>query len=110
MIDQPSPNGSNGRDSSGRFTKGNAGGPGNPLGGQIARLRAALIAAVSEDDMRAVVSKLVEKAQACDTAAAKLLLERYLGRPIEHDIIERLEAMESVLGTSACRGPLRTPR
>ena len=104
MLDTPSPNGTNGRDQTGRFARGNAGGPGNPLGGQVARLRSALIGAVSEEDMRAIIAKLVEKAKGGDTSAVKVLLERCLGRPIEHDILERLEALESALSTSGQRG------
>jgi hypothetical protein len=57
-----------------------------------------LVAAVSEDDMRDIIGKLVEKAKAGDVAAAKVVLERCLGRPIESDIIERLEALEGATG------------
>lgn len=95
----PSPNGglsSADRDSRGRFTPGNAGGPGNPLGGKVARLRAALIEAVSEDDIRAIAHGLIEQAKDGDIAAAKELLNRTLGKPTEHDLIERLEALEGI--------------
>ncbi len=97
MADRPKPPFADGRDHNGRFTKGNPGGPGNPLGGQVARLRAALINAVSEQDMEAIIYKLVEKARSGDTAAAKVVLERCLGRPTEPDILERLEALEGIL-------------
>lgn len=103
MIDSPSTPLGDGRDRNGRFTSGNPGGPGNPHGGQIARLRAALIHAVSEDDVRAIIGKLVEKAKAGDTAAAKVVLERCLGKPVEADLIERLEALEQSLGHSPIR-------
>lgn len=43
-----------GRDQRGRFAKGNAGGPGNPHAAQVARLRAALLNAITEDDIRAL--------------------------------------------------------
>lgn len=94
MSDSPSPNGSNGRDAGGRFTKGNAGGPGNPFAAHVGRLRSALINAVSIDDMKAIVGALVKKAKGGDVAAAKIVLERCLGRPIEHDLLERLEELE----------------
>jgi len=97
----PSPNGelsSADRDSRGRFTPGNAGGPGNPLGGKVARLRAALIEAVSEDDIRAIAHRLIEQAKEGNLAAAKELLNRTLGKPTEHDLIERLDALEDVAG------------
>ena len=48
-----------GRDRSGRFAPGNRGGPGNPLGGKIAKLRAALVEAVT-DAIVAVWDAVVE--------------------------------------------------
>jgi len=47
----------------------------------MARLRSLLLDAVSDDDLRAVVRKLVEQARGGDTAAAKLLLAYVVGRP-----------------------------
>ena len=82
MDETPSPNGGNGkRDAQGRFTKGNAGGPGNPYGKRVARLRSMILEAVSDDDLRAVVAALLERARAGDLAAIKLLFDRVLGRP-----------------------------
>jgi hypothetical protein len=67
----PSTNGCNRqRDADGRFRKGNAGGPGNPLAGRIARLRAALIEAVGESDVKAIVAALIASAKAGDVAAS----------------------------------------
>lgn len=76
----PLPNGDNGRGSNGQFTKGNAGGPGNPYARRAAELRAAMFDAVSPDDLRAVVGKLIEVAKGGDVAAAKLIFERTLGK------------------------------
>ena len=59
--------------SGGKFAAGNPGGPGNPHGGQVARLRAAMLEAVSEDDMRAVVLKLVELAHPASSPAENML-------------------------------------
>ena len=63
MTASPPPNGSNGRarghGTGGRFTKGNPGGPGNPMGKQVAALRAAMLAAVTPEDMLALVRTLV---------------------------------------------------
>jgi hypothetical protein len=98
MSESPSTPFGDGRDKHGRFAPGNTGGPGNPLGGQVARLRSALVSAVSEEDMRDIIGTLVEKAKAGDVAAAKVVLERCLGRPIESDIIDRLEALERSTG------------
>ena len=94
----PSPNGENGgagRDSKGRFTPGNPGGPGNPHARQIGLLRSAMIEAVSPEDMRSIALELVDKAKDGNLAAARLLFDRVLGRPLEADILERIEALEA---------------
>ena len=70
------------RDSRGRFTQGNAGGPGNPLAGKISKLRAALIAAVTEEDVRDIASALITTAKGGDIRAIKELLDLTLGRPL----------------------------
>ncbi|MFG0313127.1 MAG: hypothetical protein ACF8LL_02920 [Phycisphaerales bacterium] len=97
MPDEPSTNGANGRDTRGRFAKGNAGGPGNPLAGRVARLRSALIAAVTDEDMEAVARKLVSMAKEGDVAAIRELLSRTLGKPHEADLLERIESLEERL-------------
>ena len=79
----PSTNGDNGRDAGGRFAKGNPGGPGNPFARRVARLRSLLLDAVSDDDLRAVVAKMVEKAKAGDVAAAREVLTRTIGKPTD---------------------------
>lgn len=71
----------------GRFAAGNPGGPGNPHAGQVAKLRAVLLDAVTEEDMLAVVLKLLELAKGGDVAAVKLLLDRTVGKPLEVPVI-----------------------
>ena len=93
-MKSPSPNGHNGRDAHGRFRKGNAGGPGNPLGGKVAKLRSALVEAVTQKDMKAIVAALVKQAKAGDTAAAKLVLSYTIGQPLPADVLERLQRLE----------------
>ena len=93
----PSPNGGNGRNALGRFAAGNPGGPGNPLGPQVARLRSALLRAVTEEDMRALIAKLLELAKGGNVQAIKEVLDRCLGKPQEADLIERLEQLEERL-------------
>ena len=79
---RPKANGRNGgRNAAGRFAPGNPGGPGNPYARRVAALRAALLDAVSEEDLRALARSLVEKARGGDVAAAKLLLSYAVGRP-----------------------------
>ncbi|MFK7883618.1 MAG: hypothetical protein AB8F26_05475 [Phycisphaerales bacterium] len=86
----------NGRATNGRFAKGNAGGPGNPLGGKVARLRAAILAAVTPEDIDAIVRAMVQRAKGGDMAATKELLYRAIGKPTDGDLSERLEALEQL--------------
>ena len=92
---EPTQNGNNGRDEHGRFTQGNPGGPGNPHAQQVGRLRTALLNAVTEDDIREIIGALVEKAKAGNIAAARVLFNRTLGKPLEPDILERIEDLEA---------------
>lgn len=82
------------RSGDGRFLPGNSGGPGNPYAAQVGKLRGVLLESVTEEDMRAVVEALVGAAKQGDVAAAKVLFERVLGRPLEADILERIETLE----------------
>ncbi len=79
-MEPPSTNGSNDRDSLGRFAKGNAGGPGNPFAAAVGRWRSALAKSVTAEDVRAVLSVLVEKAKAGQPWAVKEFLDRTLGK------------------------------
>ena len=93
MSESPSTNGANG----GRFKPGNPGGPGNPHAKHVAQLRSALLEAVTPTDMAAIITKLVADAKAGSVQAAKEVLERTLGKPIEADLLERLERLEGLL-------------
>ncbi len=98
MVKTPSTNGDNGRrDSQGRFAKGNAGGPGNPFARRVATLRSLIVDAVTEDDLRAVVSALVEQAKNGDVVAARELLNRLIGKPEDVVDPDRLELRERLL-------------
>jgi hypothetical protein len=90
----PSPNGVNGRDSRGRFAKGNRGGTGNPFARRVARLRTLLLEIVSEDDLRGVLAKLVERARTGDVAAVRLVLNYLIGRPVDAVDPDRLDLEE----------------
>jgi len=81
----------------GRFLPGNGGGPGNPHAARVAELRSALLGAVTPGDLAAIARSLVQAARSGDVAAAKLVFERVLGRPLEADILDRLEALEQAL-------------
>jgi hypothetical protein len=64
----------------GHFVKGNCGGPGNPNIVRLAEYRAAMREAVTPTQLRAVLRKLVSKAKGGDVLAAKVLLDRTLGK------------------------------
>lgn len=100
---KPSPDGPNGRDAAGRFAKGNSGGKGNPYAKRVALLRKAMLDAVTEEDIGAILGKLVELALSGNVPAAKEVLDRCLGRTLEADLLERLEQLEGVLGSVAQR-------
>ena len=76
----PLPNGSDGRDSHGRFCKGNRGGPGNPIAQQVSQIRRVLLSAVTEEDLVDIVQSLINKAKAGDTLAAREILDRLMGK------------------------------
>jgi hypothetical protein len=68
-METPSPNGSNGRrDAGGRFAAGNYGGPGNRHARPTAAIRALLLDTVTDEDLRAIITKLVEMAKGGDLA------------------------------------------
>jgi len=75
----PSTNGSNGRDAKGRFSTGNAGGPGNPFARRVAALRCELLSSVTAKDIRQIVNALMKKAKKGDLGAAKLILGYSIG-------------------------------
>ena len=89
-MDLPSPNGSIGRDHSGRFAPGNAGGPGNPFAKRTACLRSILIEAVSDDDLKDIIQAVTEKAKAGDMAAVKIILDYCIGKPTQARDPDRL--------------------
>ncbi len=81
VADAPGSPQHEGRDEHGRFTKGNRGGFGNPFARRTAAFRCALLEAVTEEMIAAVVHKLVEQALTGDVAAIKLLLAYTVGKP-----------------------------
>ncbi len=92
VSEQPLVNGANGRAAGGQFAPGNPGGPGNPHVKRTAALRAAMLEAVTEDDMKAIVKNLVELAKGGDLAAAKELFDRVFGKApaAAHDVVEHV--------------------
>ncbi len=74
-------NGENGRDSQGRFAKGNSGGPGNPFARKAAALRAAFFNKITEKDIEELAQQLLDRAKNGDLAAMKVLFSYTIGRP-----------------------------
>jgi len=70
---------SKGRNANGRFATGNRGGPGNPHARRVGQIRARLLAAITDDDLEAVIRTLVENAKAGEPWAVKELLNRLIG-------------------------------
>jgi hypothetical protein len=83
-----------GRDARGRFTRGNKGGPGNPFNRRCAALRQLLLERVSDDDLAAIVDRVVEMAKEGDLAAAKLVLSYTVGKPLPAVAPDRLDIDE----------------
>ena len=75
------------RDGSGRFTPGTAAGPGRTDLVDRSRYLRAVKAAVSHDDLVAVLESMVTKATGGDVAAGRLICEYTLGRPATSVII-----------------------
>jgi hypothetical protein len=70
-----------GRLPDGRFAVGNKLSKGNPFSRRLAGMRTALLDAVGEDQLKRVVTKMVDLAAAGDVAAATLLFQYAVGRP-----------------------------
>lgn len=82
-------NGENGegRDrSTGRFVKGWKGGPGNPLAARVHEYRVAIFNAVTTEDVADVMRTMLKSAKDGDVAAAKVILERTAGKPLEETV------------------------
>jgi hypothetical protein len=107
-----------GRDASGRFTRGNRGGPGNPFARRTAGLRKAFCNALTQRQMRQLARSLHERALEGDTAAARLLLSYGVGRPgtaADPDTLDRHEmavfaaAPEMLIEFQTCYRALTPP-
>lgn len=92
------PSGSNGRQNDGKFGQGNSFGKGNPIARHAQKLRQLFVEAVSEQDIREIVSKLVGMAKAGDIAAANLVLTRALGKPAVADNVPIVDERPEPLG------------
>jgi len=87
-----------GRDTKGRFVKGNVGGPGNPHAKRTNQIRQSLLAAVTPEDIQAIIRKLIERAKGGDVVAARELLQRAIGNAAEGEMVDRLDLLEDAIG------------
>lgn len=71
------------RDEKGKFVKGWQGGPGNPSARRSIEIRRAFEEAITESDLKAIAKTLVKRAIAGDTDAAKIVLDRTLGKVVQ---------------------------
>jgi hypothetical protein len=56
-----------------------------------------LLEALTDDDLQAVVGKLVEMAKGGELAAIRELFDRTLGKPAQTEVLESVEALEQAL-------------
>ena len=84
----------NGREANGRFAPGNAGGPGNPHARQVAEYRKALFECVSIEELKRAIEGIKQKALGGDVAAARLIFQYVLGKPLTPVDPDRLDVDE----------------
>lgn len=102
---KPSSSDSSGRDIQGRFTKGNRNSVGNvgKSSEHAKALKKALVAAVTEDDIKEILAKMITQAKDGDNYARKELFDRLWGRAIQEvDIGEN--AVKSITDIMAICG------
>ncbi|MGH9811126.1 MAG: hypothetical protein ACRD9W_28430, partial [Terriglobia bacterium] len=83
-----------GRQTNGTFTAGNQFSRGNPFARKVAAFRAALMEAVTEQDIHDIAGKLRDDAKAGDKAATKLLFQYVIGKPQPAVDPDTLDAQE----------------
>jgi hypothetical protein len=93
----------NGRDTNGRFTKGNAGGPGNPFYRKQAEFRRAVLELFTPEDVMSLLRVMLALGRNGDVAAAKVFLEYVVGKPHKAPDPDRAEHHEWQLAAEAPR-------
>lgn len=89
------------REPDGRFAVGNAGGPGRPKGRRESELRHAANEALTPVVVKSVLRKVAVKALEGNLHAARIVLERALGRPEEAATAQPLDIAAPRLRTAA---------
>jgi len=99
-----------GRGPRGRFRVGNHGGPGNPLANKVAQERQKFLAAIRSNDVKKCLETLrqirdnVEARPSDRITAAVELLNRIVGKVVEAETMQRLEALEALLSERTNNG------
>ena len=93
----PSTDGLNGRNENGKFTENNRFGHGNPFAKKTAQLRAALLSAITPDDMIAIIKITIVKARRGQIAAIREVFDRAIGKSLESDLLEKIETLEKAV-------------
>lgn len=82
----------------GKFLMGNCGGPGNPFAAKVTRMRRAVFEACDANDVKDIIRVLVRQAKDGDSPSAKLILERWFGKPFQqlqittdNDVLDKSE-------------------
>lgn len=87
-----------GRGSDGKFLPGNhCSKGGNKMARKTRALRSTLLRSVNSKDMRQIIDVLITKAKKGNLIAIREIFDRVLGRPLEADIIEKVEALEQII-------------
>ena len=71
------------RDGTGKFVKGNGGGPGRPKKAREERYREILLNTVTFDDWQDIIKRAVNDAKKGETSARKWLSDYLIGPPVE---------------------------
>ena len=87
MPDKRKPNGT--------FARGNKGGTGNPYARKVASLRNLFYETVTDEDMKAIIQRLVADAKDGDPIARKELFNRMIGKPVDSPHPDELNSHEA---------------
>ncbi len=73
-----------------------------PLAKRTAELRKAMLHSISPVELAVLFRMVLHQAtEEGDLAAAKLIIEYLVGKPVESDLLERLEELEQMIADSA---------
>ena len=89
------PDASNDRDAKGRFLRGNKGGPGNPLAGQVNKVRKAFLEFFAGRAMQVLCDFMFRKALSGDPRFVRLILQYTIGKLPTDDVFADEDAFNA---------------